>query len=112
MESARLDLWPGVVGALHDDGGGGVARLEARRICSTAPAAVAVAAVAAAPPALESPLLAQSKPRGTLYIVGGGPQPPARVQEFVELAGGRGKARIVVFAMASESGLTGGEEKA
>ncbi|MCE9601445.1 MAG: cyanophycinase [Gemmatimonadetes bacterium] len=50
--------------------------------------------------------------RGTLYIVGGGPQPPALVQEFVDLAGGRGKARIVVFAMASESGLSGGEEKA
>lgn len=50
--------------------------------------------------------------RGTLYIVGGGPQPPALVREFVDLAGGRGRARIVVFAMASESGLSGGEEKA
>jgi cyanophycinase len=48
----------------------------------------------------------------TLFIVGGGPQPPALVQEFVDLAGGKGKAKIVVFAMASESGLTSGEEKA
>ncbi len=50
--------------------------------------------------------------RGTLYIVGGGPQPDELVQEFVHLAGGRGRARIIVFAMASEEGLTGGEEKA
>lgn len=50
--------------------------------------------------------------RGTLYIVGGGPQPAALVQEFVDLAGGPGKARIVVFAMASSVGETGGEEKA
>lgn len=51
-------------------------------------------------------------PRGTLYIVGGGPQPPALVQEFVDLAGGKGRARILVFAMASASGATSGEEKA
>jgi cyanophycinase len=50
--------------------------------------------------------------QGTLYMVGGGPQPPELVQEFVDLAGGRGKARIVVFAMASASGLESGEEKA
>ena len=54
--------------------------------------------------------LAQS--RGTLYLVGGGPQPPALVQEFVDLASAQGKARIIVFAMASAQGLTGGEEKA
>jgi cyanophycinase len=50
--------------------------------------------------------------QGTLYIVGGGPQTPAMVQEFVDLAGGRGKARIVVMAMASAEGRTSGEEKA
>lgn len=50
--------------------------------------------------------------RGTLYIVGGGPQPAALVREFVDLAGGPGTARIVVFAMASSSGRTSGEEKA
>ncbi|MDZ7632316.1 MAG: cyanophycinase [Gemmatimonadaceae bacterium] len=44
--------------------------------------------------------------------MGGGPQPPALVEEFVRLAGGRGKARIAVFAMASSEGRTGGEEKA
>jgi cyanophycinase len=50
--------------------------------------------------------------RGTLFIVGGGPQPPALVREFVDLAGGSGRARIVVFAMASAGGLEGGEAKA
>jgi len=47
-----------------------------------------------------------------LFIVGGGPQPPALVQEFVDLAGGAGHAKIIVFAMASSSGLQSGEEKA
>jgi cyanophycinase len=50
--------------------------------------------------------------RGTLFIVGGGPQPPALVREFVDLAGGTGKARIIVFAMASSDGAASGEEKA
>ena len=49
--------------------------------------------------------------RGYLFIVGGGPQPPALVQRFVDLAGG-GKAKIVVFGMASSGGKQGGEEKA
>jgi cyanophycinase len=57
-------------------------------------------------------LAAQAPARGTLLIVGGGPQPASLVQEFVRLAGGSGKARIAVFAMASDEGLTGGEEKA
>src|SRR3954471_8890756 len=50
--------------------------------------------------------------RGTLFIVGGGPQPPELVRHFVDLAGGPGRARIVVFAMASSDGLASGEEKA
>lgn len=69
-------------------------------------------AAAVALVSLAAGLQAQTPSRGTLYIVGGGPQPAALVQEFVDLAGGRGKARIIVFAMASASGLTGGEEKA
>lgn len=56
--------------------------------------------------------IGSSTTRGTLYIVGGGPQPPALVREFVDLAGGAGKARIIVFAMASADGLKGGEAKA
>jgi len=59
---------------------------------------------------LASPTSAQSP--GAVFAVGGGPQPPALVREFVDLAGGPGQARIVVMAMASESGATSGEEKA
>lgn len=50
--------------------------------------------------------------RGHLFMVGGGPQPDALVREFIDLAGGPDRARIVVFAMASSEGLTSGEEKA
>jgi cyanophycinase len=50
--------------------------------------------------------------RGTLMIVGGGPQPPALVQQFVDLAGGAGKSKIIVFAEASADGEKSGEEKA
>jgi cyanophycinase len=50
--------------------------------------------------------------RGRLFIVGGGPQPPALVREFVDLAGGAGHARIIVFAMASSDGAASGEDKA
>ena len=39
---------------------------------------------------------------GTLLIVGGGPIPTAVLERFVALAGGPGKARIVIFPMASE----------
>jgi cyanophycinase len=53
-----------------------------------------------------------ARPRGTLMIVGGGPQPPALVQQFVDLAGGRGRAKIAVFGQASEDGKAGGDEKA
>lgn len=67
--------------------------------------ALALLALAALP-------LAAQPARGTLFLVGGGPQPDTLVREFVGLAGGPGKARIVVFAMASESGRTSGEEKA
>jgi cyanophycinase len=55
------------------------------------------------------PVLAQ---RGPLYLVGGGPQTDAMVREFVDLAGGPGRARIVVLAMASAGGERSGEAKA
>jgi cyanophycinase len=41
-------------------------------------------------------------PKGHLLIVGGGPIPDPILARFVELAGGRGRARIVIFPMASE----------
>jgi cyanophycinase len=49
---------------------------------------------------------------GHLVIVGGGPIPEAIDRRFLELAGGAGKARIVVLPMASESGAESGAEKA
>jgi cyanophycinase len=55
---------------------------------------------------------ASDAPRGPLYVVGGGPQTPAMVREFVELAGGAGTAKIVVLAMASAAGERSGEAKA
>ncbi len=55
---------------------------------------------------------AEAQGPGPLYLVGGGPQPLELVKEFVAIAGGPGKARIVIFAMASAEGLQSGEEKA
>jgi cyanophycinase len=53
-----------------------------------------------------------ARPAGTLFLVGGGPQPDSLVREFVHLAGGPGRARIIVFAMASAQGRTSGQDKA
>jgi cyanophycinase len=50
--------------------------------------------------------------QGHLVIVGGGPVPATVDQRFLALAGGPGKARIVVFPMASESGTESGIERA
>ena len=47
------------------------------------------------------PAHAQGRTKGTLLIVGGGPQPPALVRAFM---------RRAVMAIASAEGLTGGEE--
>ncbi len=55
-----------------------------------------------------APAFAQA---GPLYIVGGGPQTPAMVQEFADLAGGK-SGHIIVMAMASASGERSGEAKA
>jgi cyanophycinase len=49
-----------------------------------------------------APPAAGFSPRGSLLIVGGGPIPDSILARFVELAGGRGRARIVVYPMASE----------
>ena len=52
---------------------------------------------------------ASESPKGTLLIVGGGPIPDAVLDRFVTLAGGKGRARIVIFPMASESADAGVE---
>ena len=51
------------------------------------------------------------KPHGSLVIVGGGPRPPEIRQRFVDLAGGAGKANVIVFAMASEECREGGDDE-
>jgi cyanophycinase len=48
-------------------------------------------------------------PKGTLLIVGGGPIPESVLDRFVTLAGGKGRARIVIYPMASESADAGVE---
>jgi cyanophycinase len=50
--------------------------------------------------------------RGHLLIVGGGPRPAPIMERFVELAGGPGRARIVVLPMASGTPDGTGEEQA
>jgi cyanophycinase len=53
-----------------------------------------------------------SPPRGTLVIVGGGERSATMMRRFVELAGGRGRARIAVVPMASEEARASGDELA
>ena len=69
-------------------------------------ASVAAQGMKAATPARSSAV------RGTLFIVGGGAQPPELVTQFIALAGGPGHARIAIFPMASEDSTTGPEKKA
>ncbi|HXY30996.1 MAG TPA: cyanophycinase [Gemmatimonadaceae bacterium] len=76
-------------------------------------AAVALIAASAAPATRAlAPSARKNAPRGTLFIVGGGSQSPALVDEFISLAGGRGRARIAVVPMASSDAEGSGEEKA
>jgi cyanophycinase len=72
--------------------------------------AAAAVACAAARPAGERGAVGLGHPpaRGSLFIVGGGPRPPELMRRFVELAGGRGRARIVVFPTASGSAAEAG----
>lgn len=59
--------------------------------------------------ALTAPAAAQAPAAqgGTLFIVGGGPRPAELMQRFVELAGGPGKAVILVLPMASADSTAG-----
>jgi cyanophycinase len=77
-----------------------------------APLLALALAACASPRAPEAVTPAPHAARGYLFIVGGGPQPAELVQRFVDLAGGAGHAKIVVFAMASSDGKESGEEKA
>lgn len=55
--------------------------------------------------------VAGAEQAGSLLIVGGGSQPDALVSRFVELAGGRGRAVIVVIPFASDEPQATGDEK-
>jgi cyanophycinase len=80
-------------------------------------AAFALAACAAphTPPTPEAGLavdpVRNREVAGSLMIVGGGPRPPAVMQRFVELAGGR-NARILIMPMATESAEESGPQVA
>jgi len=56
------------------------------------------------PKTVEPPVVAQ----GTLFIVGGGGLPEGLFQQFVESAGGKGKAKIVIFQTAAPDPLPDG----
>lgn len=47
--------------------------------------------------------------RGHLFIVGGGPRPAEVMDPFIELAGGRGRAKIAVVPMSSADPAAAGE---
>lgn len=55
---------------------------------------------AGVPPVTSVP---EGPPRGHLLIVGGGPEPSGLMPRFVQLAGGKGRARIAVLPMASRA---------
>lgn len=81
--------------------------LSASLLATTACApqgAVATRAPAAAAPTVSA---GADRPAGSLFIVGGGPMPDALLTRFVELAGGAGRARIVVFPNASGDSSSG-----
>ena len=71
--------------------------------------AASACAPAAAPRAAATAAPASGSGRGSLLIVGGGPIPDALIARFVELAGGRGRARILAMPMASEDADAGVE---
>jgi cyanophycinase len=73
-----------------------------RRAAVLLPALLVLGCASGAPPRAADPGVPKVVPKGTLLIVGGGPIPPAVLERFVELSGGAGRARIVLFPMASE----------
>jgi cyanophycinase len=76
--------------------------VRAAALAAVLPACAAPAASSTTSAPVPATSTAQADaPRGHLFIVGGGPRPEAMTRRFVDLAGGPGKARIVVFGMAS-----------
>ncbi len=73
------------------------------RLGALAVAILAVAGCAASAASAPEP----PRPGGSLLIVGGGPIPDRILERFVALAGGRGRARIVLYPMASQDADAG-----
>src|SRR5215211_1340957 len=92
-----------------------VSRSPVRRIALAAVLLAACRAASVNPaPASATPSAAGAgaAPRGALVILGGGPRPDDVMSRFVALAGGPGRAEIVVLPMASGEGAEAGEQQA
>jgi cyanophycinase len=72
---------------------------------------IAAVALLALAPTASSPADGP-RPKGSLVIVGGGSRTDEMMRRFVELAGGRGRARVAVVPMASEEAGASGRELA
>ena len=83
-----------------------LARMSALTRRLAAPAALGLLTTAAWSPTA----LPESRPKGSLVIVGGGERSETMMRRFVELAGGSGRARIAVVPMASEEARESGDE--
>jgi len=70
-------------------------------------AALAVVLAVAGCATSSAPAPEPPRPAGSLLIVGGGPIPDQILERFVALAGGKGRARIVLYPMASEDADAG-----
>ncbi len=81
-------------------------RLHLGALAAALLALLSAACVSTSAPA-PAPAPSVVRPAGSLVIVGGGPIPDAILERFVALAGGRGRARIVLYPMASEDADAG-----
>ncbi len=87
----------------------GLAAAALLAIAACAPQGAVTTAAPAAPatPVAPAAQTAGTRTAGSLFIVGGGPVPAELLQRFVDLAGGAGSARIVVFPTASADSSSG-----
>ena len=85
---------------------------QAMTLLALGASAIMACAPSVAPGVATAPVSSPSQQsRGTLFIVGGGSQPPALITEFIALAGGPGRARIAVVPMASGDPEESGRDK-
>ena len=91
----------------------GFANQHMNRVLSAAALFAAAGCASIAPPGLAGPgnRIPGARAGGTLFIVGGGTQSAELVRNFVDLAGGPGKARIAILPMATSDAIATGAEK-